>query len=176
MSLRAASNLHRVVPFDGDCAHGLPRVATLQTLNPVSLSRHFHRHGRGSVPAIDRGTLPLPDGRHKTSHEDKGWFHSGQAGVELAMTAIQRSPNCQPARARTARTGGPLEISSCPRSFRQPACDEARTVCCRQDHAGKQDTFDLRHPGERPAGPRSPSRRSQLRPCARRRLVPGQPS
>ena len=45
------------------------------------------------------------------------------------------------------------------RRFRRPACDEARTACCRQDRAGKPDTLDRHRPGERRVGPRSTSRR-----------------
>jgi hypothetical protein len=83
---------------------------------------------------------------------------------DLALAPRPKSPNGDRPNRRSPS-------SPYPRWFRQ-ARDEAHTVCCRQGHAGKQDTLHPRRPGERRAGPRSLSRRGRLRPCARRRLVP----
>ncbi len=92
----------------------------------------------------------------------------GNRGAPLRIPARPLNAQGPPGR------GGPCVVIS--RPFRQPACGASRTVCCRQDHAGKRDTSVRRRPGECRAGPRSPSHRWRSRPCARRRPAPGSPS
>ena len=86
-----ASSLHHVAHCDGYC-----RVASLLTRDLGRFRRHFHRHGR-ACPGHQSWHPAATDGRDKSGHDGKGWFHPGRVRRRPMGTRNDRNPPFTPA-------------------------------------------------------------------------------